>query len=920
MIIWKTISRRPARAILAICALLMLAAGLPPGAAQARQVVEPQSIWKYNDSGKDLGTAWRARDYDDQAWKSGAAPLGYGNPDVKTELSFGPNSKSKYPTYYFRQSFTVTDTQSIDSLRLNIRYDDGFVAYLNGTEIARGNIPITQTLSFNLLAAQAHRGRTAEVFELVDALPLLVPGANVLAIEVHQETKDSGKLLLEAALDAGLITDPPAFLADPKLSQLTDTSVHVQFQNNVRTQARVEYGVSPATDLSAEIGDRISVHDIALSALQPNTTYRYRVGVRTRADQPYVWSQPADFQTLNPQKLAVVGHSVIPAQGEWKYNDSGANLGERWRAPEFDDTAWKSGVAPLGYEYPETATTISYGADSKNKFVTAYFRKAFTITDTKQIEGLELNARYDDGLVAYLNGVEVVRANMPITSTVEFGTFANGSHPGSGIEVFDLAQSRELLKTGQNVLAVEVHQASKGSSDLLFDTALSIVLVTDPPVLVAPPILGQVTAQSVHVQFESNVPTLAVVEYGVSPATDLHVESAEHSTTHDLTLTGLQPGATYRYRVGLRTTADQPLAWSEPFDFTTDGGAGSSFRFGVWADSRPDSGTEQPPVFVRNLRNLAERKPLALAVSIGDNVQLRGLSDSDPTITSTVRSAYMGYYKAVGSLASSVPLYTALGNHDNPGCATCLAAFQRYFPNPTVNGERFYSFDYGDAHFTVADSRQSSDGGNAGLSPQQRRWLRDDLLASTKRYKFVFIHDAMFHNQDSEVYRKDEKAELHQLFLSAGVTAVFQGDAHYYDYTVEDGLPYIITGGAGSPLYKNPFNSDWSENEALIVSVSATEVGFQAIKADGTILDRRVLSARPMTALPAVQAPSGAAQPAVAPAGQSAAAPASRGAGLIWLLVPLILGLALGLGALLLALWLRQRRNAPTVSKSQTKA
>ena len=61
MTIWKMINRRPARVILAICALLMLAAGLPPGAAQARQVVEPQSAWKYNDSGKDLGTAWRAR-------------------------------------------------------------------------------------------------------------------------------------------------------------------------------------------------------------------------------------------------------------------------------------------------------------------------------------------------------------------------------------------------------------------------------------------------------------------------------------------------------------------------------------------------------------------------------------------------------------------------------------------------------------------------------------------------------------------------------------------------------------------------------------------------------------------------------------------------------------------------------------------
>src|SRR5262249_35041342 len=140
--------------------------------------------------------------------------------------------------------------------------------------------------------------------------------------------------------------------------------------------------------------------------------------------------------------------------------------------------------------------------------------------------------------------------------------------------------------------------------------------------------------------------------------------------------------------------------------------------------------------------------------------------------------------------------------------------------------------------------------------------------------------------------------------LSSGVTAVFQGDAHYYDYTVEDGLPYVISGGAGSPLYKNPFNPEWSVNEALLVTVGPNEVGFQSISADGNILDRRTLKARPMT-MPAVQsAPVGAVNPVVAQTDIPQSATANSDASL-WLGGAVLLGLLLGAGIALLILRIR---------------
>src|SRR5712672_2077050 len=69
-------------------------------------------VWKYNDTGTDLGTDWRGTNYDDTAWASGPAQLGYGDGDEATVVSFGTDSNNKYPTTYFRLHFNVADASS----------------------------------------------------------------------------------------------------------------------------------------------------------------------------------------------------------------------------------------------------------------------------------------------------------------------------------------------------------------------------------------------------------------------------------------------------------------------------------------------------------------------------------------------------------------------------------------------------------------------------------------------------------------------------------------------------------------------------------------------------------------------------------------------------------------------------------------
>src|ERR1051325_5459237 len=76
---------------------------------------ETQS-WHYLDNGIFPGPGWTELTFDDHSWKSGQAPLGYNEPEVKTEVSFGPKSESKFITTYFRCAFVVKDPSKIQNL------------------------------------------------------------------------------------------------------------------------------------------------------------------------------------------------------------------------------------------------------------------------------------------------------------------------------------------------------------------------------------------------------------------------------------------------------------------------------------------------------------------------------------------------------------------------------------------------------------------------------------------------------------------------------------------------------------------------------------------------------------------------------------------------------------------------------------
>jgi hypothetical protein len=167
--------------------------------------------------------------------------------------------------------------------------------------------------------------------------------------------------------------------------------------------------------------------------------------------------------------------SIIAAGSIWGYLDNGSNQGTAWRALNFNDSTWNEGPAPLGYGDTFDKSSISYGSDANNKYVTTYFRKEFVVQNLQEILGLTLGVRRDDGAVVYLNNKEIFRSNMP-AGTVNYTTLASTAIGGADeTAFFETDISPTLLLTGTNIMAVEIHQANRTSSDIVFDLRLTAI-------------------------------------------------------------------------------------------------------------------------------------------------------------------------------------------------------------------------------------------------------------------------------------------------------------------------------------------------------------------------------------------------------------------------------------------------------------
>lgn len=184
-----------------------------------------------------------------------------------------------------------------------------------------------------------------------------------------------------------------------------------------------------------------------------------------------------DAIAWTPGAQVIIPVVNLPLNATWRYFNTNAAPAGSWTTVNYDDSTWPTGTTPMGYPQGDDGVNfgvvLDYGSDANNKWVSYYFRKSFVVTNLAGITTMMLGLNRDDGAVVYLNGTELMRDNMP-SGPVSFDTLAATDFSGSAeTNVFMYSVPANLLTTGTNVVAVEVHQGRTNSTDIHFNLSLS---------------------------------------------------------------------------------------------------------------------------------------------------------------------------------------------------------------------------------------------------------------------------------------------------------------------------------------------------------------------------------------------------------------------------------------------------------------
>ena len=201
------------------------------------------------------------------------------------------------------------------------------------------------------------------------------------------------------------------------------------------------------------------------NGLNPSTTYTYVV---TATDTFGQQTPSAPAQATTPTQTTFVAKN---ANWHWRFAATAPDAA--WTGASYDDSTWSTGVAPLGFGTALATTDISVGAPSPRP-LSAQFRTTFVVPDVTKVGSSTLTFVADDGVVVYVNGVEVSRVNMP-AGTITNNTYATAA-PGSTAAnntptVINIPAT--ALKNGTNVIAAETHVNYRTTPNALFRASLT---------------------------------------------------------------------------------------------------------------------------------------------------------------------------------------------------------------------------------------------------------------------------------------------------------------------------------------------------------------------------------------------------------------------------------------------------------------
>ena len=529
---------------------------------------------------------------------------------------------------------------------------------------------------------------------------------------------------------------------------------------------------------------------------------------------------------------------IFPFGSTWKYLDNGSNQGTAWRTTSFSDLSWKSGPGQLGYGDGDEATKVSYGGVSTNKYVTTYFRMAVTITGKANFASFKMEFKRDDGIIIYVNGTEVKRSNMP-SSTVTYTTLAStaASDDGSAIQSATIATG--YFAEGKNIIAAEIHQNSRTSSDISFDMRL-----TGNPVIVAPPVKDsinrgpylQMTSQSaISIRWATNIADNSKVSYGTAAGSlNASLSDTTKTTEHELRITGLAPDTKYYYSVGTTTSILEGTA-KNYFVTAPSSATTRKIRIAAFGDCGNNS-TNQ--VNVRNAYlNYVGSNTTDLWLLLGDNAYNSGLATEFQT-------NFFNIYK--DNLLKNCSLFPATGNHEYANSASLQDShnipYLSLFSMPKnaecggiASGKKeYYSYDYGDIHFISLDSYGEEQNKRVyDTTSAQALWLKADLAANQRKWTIAYWHHPPYtmgsQSSDTDPELTGIRTNLIRILERYGVDLIICGHSHTYErsYLLHDHFGLENTFSFAANAYSNSSGKyDGSANSCpYITSSSKTKHG-----------------------------------------------------------------------------------------------
>lgn len=480
--------------------------------------------------------------------------------------------------------------------------------------------------------------------------------------------------------------------------------------------------------------------------------------------------------------------TLVPIGATWRYLDDGIDPGPTWVDLDFVDSSWAQGPAQLGYGDDDEATTVGFGGNAAAKHITTWFRHSFDVADAAALNLIELATLRDDGAVVYVNGTEVFRSNLP-SGPIDSSTTALATAGGAAeSELHRVQFNPSILVTGQNVIAVEVHQASPNSSDLSFDLSLIDTGLSAEAGLVRGPYLQRGATDGVVVRFDTDIATVGRVDWGLDSTTSDGFALGDFTTRHEIALGGLDPATQYFYSVG---DVNAVIAGNDAEHFfVTSPPVGDRGPVRIWMIG--DSGEANQAA--RDVRDdylaLPGSDRTDVWIMLGDNAYTGG----------TEAQYQAAVFDTYPQLLRNTVLWPAFGNHDSVS-ANAQTGTGPYFdiftlPRAGESGgvasgtEAYYSFDYGNVHFIVLDSEGESPLGNY-LEPdgEMLTWLVSDLAATNQEWVIANFHHAPYtkgsHDSDSLIDSGGRLIAMRENALpileAGGVDLVLGGHSHVYE-------------------------------------------------------------------------------------------------------------------------------------------